>query len=81
MTGPVLAMSSYWSYRAEMGLPVVTSIGLNRDFAHAPQFNSLKPWVLLMLDHLPVEERAKAYRASLWRRQARVEAELAALSS
>ena len=75
---PDLVTASYRSYRVEMGVPLATSIGKNKNFSHAPEVRSLMPWgVFRVLDHLPVEEQAKAYRASLWRRQHRVYRDLA----
>lgn len=80
VNGLILATASYWSYRPEMGVPVVTSIGRNRDFDFAPHVNSLKPWeTFRKMDDRPVEEQASAYRAALYRRQRRVWADLADL--
>jgi hypothetical protein len=68
-----LVTASYWSYRPGMGVPVRTSVGKHKDYAHAEEALSLAPWgVFKTLVNLPLPEQAERYKASLMKRQDRI---------
>lgn len=78
---PILATCSYARYRAEMGVPVATSVGRNPGFDTAPEFQALRPFgVFRVLDHAPLDDRIRAYRHRLHRRRAQVEHEFRSLA-